>query len=607
MFFEIASHYHNDLHAFHPFAPATDRKAYDSIDEHLKKELIHFGEEYLNYDYPYLPMTSYMVFCRTGSRAGYQDIARNKRRVLNTLVLAECVEYKGRFLDDIINGIFSICEESAWQLPAHNRYGQNSEIYPIPDVSRPVLDLYACETAAQLAIVYYLLKDSLDNISPCICKRIETELNSRIFVPYLTQHFWWMGQDDEPMDNWTIWCTQNILIAAFSTMLLDSDKLKQIFFKACQSIDYFLKDYGEDGCCSEGAQYYRFSGLCLFNALEVLNAITDNAFIPIYQDPKIYNIAHYIYHVHVSGRYYINFSDCSPLPGFSGVREFLFGKRLNSPKLMAFAALEHSQNPDHLLKSEFNLFHRLQAAFTETEINNYPGYEDSPKQDIYYKSVGVFLSSDDTLFLAAKAGYNADGQHNHNDTGSFTLYSHGLPMIIDVGVGLYTKDTFSEKRYEIWTMQSSYHNLPTFGQYMQKDGYEYQATNVQTFFEPDICGISMELAHCYPPETGINTYLRKFTFVKGHYILIEDQFSPLVDNSFMSLMACEFPDIQGNLISIGNLGTIEISGNADTVVESISITDPKLKEIWGDILYRIKIYLEKSPFSLKICASKSSI
>lgn len=599
MFYEIATQYNQELKAFRLFSRAADQSAFASIDENLKKGLINLGEQYLNYDYPYLPMTSYMAFCRTGSRVGFQDIARSKRCILNALVMAECAEYKGRFLDDIINGIFSLCEESAWQLPAHNRYGQNTEIYPIPDTSRPVLDLYACETGAQLAIIYYLLKDALDQISPLICKRILQELQSRIFIPYLTQHFWWMGQGDEPMNNWTMWCTQNVLIAAFSTMSLNQDELRKLFIKACKSIDYFLKDYGEDGCCSEGAQYYRVSSLCLFNAMEVLNNITDNTFACLYENQKIINMAHYIYHVHVSGKYYINFSDCSPVAGFAGVREFLFGKRLHSKTLMAFAALEHKQNPDHLLKQEFNLFYRLQAAFTEAEINCHAGYEPSPKEDLYYDSVGVFLANDHSLFLAAKAGCNDDG-HNHNDTGSFILYSHGLPMIIDVGVGLYTEKTFSEQRYDIWTMQSAYHNLPTFGSYMQKDGPEYRATDVQTLISKEICSISMELSQCYPRECGVTSYHRTFTLLKNHSLQIKDIFSALPDNSFLSLMTYETPVIQGQVISIGNLGTIHVTGSNQMAIETIPVTDPRLQVAWKHDIYRIKILLNGTSLSLEI-------
>src|SRR5690606_39665769 len=59
---------------------------------------------------------------------------------------------------------------------------------------------------------------------------------------------------------------------------------------------------------------------------------------------------------------------------------------------------------------------------------------------------------DANTFFAAKGGYNNES-HNHNDIGSFILYKEGKPLFIDAGVGTYTKKTFSNERYDIWTMQ----------------------------------------------------------------------------------------------------------------------------------------------------------
>ena len=79
-----------------------------------------------------------------------------------------------------------------------------------------------------------------------------------------------MGNGSEPMCNWTPWCTQNLLIAA--ALLGPASRLPDAVRQAAYSLDCFLKDYGEDGCCNEGAQYYSHAGLCLFNALELLCA-----------------------------------------------------------------------------------------------------------------------------------------------------------------------------------------------------------------------------------------------------------------------------------------------------------------------------------------------
>ena len=65
-----------------------------------------------------------------------------------------------------------ICEESAWQLPPHNTYIKDTPQLPLPDTTRPVVDLFAAETGAVLASAVYLMKDSLDPVSPFIAETV---------------------------------------------------------------------------------------------------------------------------------------------------------------------------------------------------------------------------------------------------------------------------------------------------------------------------------------------------------------------------------------------------------------------------------------------------
>ena len=111
---------------------------------------------------------------------------------------------------------FCACEESGWQLPAHNAQVRDGPHEPLPDPNRPVIDLFAAETGAQLAVIASLLGDALDAANPMIRRRIDREIETRITRPYLDRHFWWIGNGDERMNNWTAWCTQNVLISTFT-------------------------------------------------------------------------------------------------------------------------------------------------------------------------------------------------------------------------------------------------------------------------------------------------------------------------------------------------------------------------------------------------------
>lgn len=670
MFYEIAIKYQPDKAAsaassipFIPFTlypPITDRTAWEGLDAEWKKETVRIGERYLQFDYPPLTAVDFMDFTRTGNRVRYEDKCFSKRHALNALVLAECVENKGRFLDDIINGIFSICEESAWQLPPHNTYIRDTPQLLLPDSTAPILDLFACESGAVLATACYLLKSRLDEISPFITKRIHHELKQRIFIPYLESHFWWMGNGREPMNNWTIWCTQNVLLSVFLSdadapaASPNSDSLAPyenidafktaVLQKACRSIDYFLAEYGEDGCCDEGAQYYRHAGLCLFNTMEILNAVTDGAFSDLYREPKIRNIASYIFHVHIDDKYYVNFADCSPVAGRAGSREFLFALRTQNPNMAALAAADFLAGmPDTLLLSgENNLYYRLQNAFTVRDIRAYATSSGDAETvssaasancsgrflchpDIYYPSVGIFIARDDSLCLAVKAGNNGDS-HNHNDTGSFTIYRKGQPLFIDVGVESYTKKTFSPQRYEIWTMQSAYHNLPAINGYMQKDGKSYGASDVRYQLSDTFCQIEMELCGAYPTESGLRSFRRNACLQKGQEIIIEDCFTFCGENTktaentvVMSLMTYEKPVPESALsendtthtmtvgaespslaLRIGSAGSLSVTGGWLSRIETIPITDARLQTAWKHEVYRILIDVAGERLQMRI-------
>ena len=76
--------------------------------------------------------------------------------------------------------------------------------------------------------------------------------------------------------------------------------------------------------------------------------------------------------------------------------------------------------------------------------------------------------------VIAKGGNNGES-HNHNDVGSFYYLVDGEAFLDDLGAGEYTKDYFSEKRYEIFCNRGKSHNIPIIGCVDQKDGNEYRA------------------------------------------------------------------------------------------------------------------------------------
>lgn len=611
--YKIAQEYNGILKDYVPFSK-------NNIEDSIKKLISEAAYDYYNRTCHAITATDYMKLVRCGNRSQYEEKYFERRHKLNSLVAALYYDVDvsdlsyDDILDAVINLIWTICEESSWCLPAHNTYIRDTPQIILPDINRPVIDLFACETGATLSMVYYTLKDKLDSISPLICERILYEVNKRITEPYINSHFWWMGNNDEPMCNWTVWCTQNVLLCSF---LLPNNNRRTIFEKACYSIDCFLKDYGDDGCCDEGPQYYRHAGLCLFGCIDILNNITDSAFVSLYNNDKIRNIAEYIVNIHACGKYYINYADSSPLAGSLGVREYLFAKSCNLPSMISLAVNDYKESlVDKTLFNDesvkLNLYYRIQTIYHSNEIQHITAAKTENDKDIYYESVGIGILRSPNYTVSIKAGNNGDS-HNHNDTGSIILYKGTDPIFVDAGPLTYSQKTFSDKRYEIWTMQSGYHNLPTIDGYDEINGKQYGADSVKVSLSKTSNSekfISMNIEKAYPiiNTTDMNdfTYNRKISINSDNdTVILTDSLSSTPDKIsngvILNFITFHKPEVNESkqIIKIGS-ASVSYSGAEFTTIEPISTDDARLKKSWSHELYRLRLTMTSKEFKLVI-------
>ena len=577
--------------------PVSDRAAWRSLPAAARWQAA--GEEALQNPnaVPVLPLSLWLDFTRTGNRPRFEGPYFVRRRTVCALAMAEAVTGEGRYLPALADACWTICEESCWQVPAHNLYIRDTTPLPLPDLNRPVIDLFAAETGALLATVYGLFREQLDAYAPGLAARLRGAVETRILLPYLQDHFWWMGGDGAQCNNWTPWCTQNVLLAA--AQLAPVTDFPAYVRQAAESLDCFLAEYGDDGCCTEGAQYYGHAAMALYSALEVLCAMMPGMFDDVWAEPKIKNMAEYIVHMQVAGPYYLNFSDCSAKPGARRVREYLFGKRVGSTPLMALAARDwagtlQAPDPDGMhhpdISEGINLYYHIVTAFAETEITACARTaQPCTVPDVWYPSVGILAARCGAYLLGAKAGCNADS-HNHNDVGSIILYKDGLPVFIDVGVETYSQKTFSPQRYEIWTMQSAWHNLPVFdpdgAAYQQQPGAEYAAADVT--LADDLHSITMDIAPAYGSVPGLGYYRRTVNLTETGLTLRDETDYP--GTIALTLMTMEKPQAQGNALHLGSTAVIRFSALPRLVTEAVPITDPRLRLAWPDTLYRTRLY-----------------
>ncbi|MFN7023557.1 MAG: heparinase II/III family protein [Pseudorhizobium sp.] len=595
MFADQAQSFPPILFDFFPGAPYRDRTAWAAVPESLRTAVVADAQAALDRPWPVLSATGYRQFCLTGERAGYEEAYFERRRTLNHLALAELLEGRGRFLDRIVDAIFSICEESGWQLPAHNADERGRQRRPLPDVEQPIIDLFSAETGASLSVLATLLAQPLDAIDPLVVARVKHEVHQRILAPYLGRHFWWMGRGCDRMNNWTAWITQNVLLATFC-LATDDDVRRQVAGKALCSLDAFIKDYAADGGCDEGVVYYRHAALCLHGAMTILDAVAPGAMMPLWAVEKIRNMAEFIVNMHVEGRQFFNFADSAAVIDACTVREYRFGQAVGSRSLAAFAARNRSLADQPHLPNEWSLWYRVQELLTGHHVER--GVEVIPATDALYPGIGLFVARDNRFALAVKGGNNGES-HNHNDVGSVTLYRDGKPLLIDVGVETYTARTFSPRRYDIWTMQSGFHNLPSFGGIMQSAGEQFGARDVDATFDAGRARVCLDLAAAYPAQAQVRSYRRTVTLQRGQFVEIVDEHDGDLP-AVLSLMVCAEPSIEGCTIRLESLGRVELDGAGPVTIEEIAVDDARLRASWPAHIYRLQVPLAGPCLKLRI-------
>ncbi|CAA9284232.1 MAG: hypothetical protein AVDCRST_MAG77-4142 [uncultured Chloroflexi bacterium] len=593
-----------------PFPRCAERAGWQQLPDDVRSRTVAQAEPHLGKSWPELPATLFLEYRRNGNRSRYEAHHFARRTSLAQLVLGECVEGKGRFLDDIVNGVWALCEESFWGVPAHN--ARHSPLFPgsgLPDTSLHEVDLFAAETGALLAWTHYLVGKQLAAELPVVTDRIVREVEARILTPYRTLDDWrWLGHTHRPVNNWNPWIHSNILAA---NLLLEADaaRRRDTVLRIVKWLDVFLDGYHDDGGCDEGPSYWGRGGASLFDCLELLHSASAGR-LDVYGAPLVQEIGRYIYRAHVAGPWYVNFADASAKPSPSGNLVYRYGKRIGDPRMMAHGAYVAQQSLGEVdARGRASLARALPAIFSEDEVRRAAGAPPLVREawldGIQMLAAREWEGSADGLFLAAKGGHNAES-HNHNDVGQFIVALDGHPLLIDVGVETYTRKTFGEQRYDIWTMQSLYHNLPAIDGQGQRPGRAFNAGDVAAEVTPERAALRLDLADAYPAELGIRRWQREVRLERGTgpssaahapdtgRIVLDESWeldrapqslalhlmtSGAVDSSRPGTLACASPTRPLLVRYDPQMFTHR--------VEEIAVKDARLQPVWGDRVYRV--------------------
>lgn len=578
-----------------------DRRAWEGIDPLLRQRRIGMAEQWAEHAFECIPVMNYLDYHRSGDRTAFEDRYTQRRTALLALVIAECLEGCGRFFPPIVNLAWMICEESTWVLPAHlncdNTIPQG-HIRLLPDVGAVgYFDIFSAATAAILAWTLYFLHAEIERVSPEIINRIRHEILERIIKPFENnKEMHWMGSQSQAVNNWNPWILSNCL-SVFLILKGNGDRQRKLVADTMPMIERFIALYPADGGCDEGPGYWREAAGSMFDYLEQLFFATSGS-VSIYQEPLIRNMGEYIVKMHISGDQYVNFADNAPRLRLPAELLYQYGLRTASNRLCSFALSQLDQDID-LNSPGGNAYRAFRELFVYTSMVNTRKQEHVWLNN-YLTDLQVLTARDDSgmVFIACKGGHN-DESHSHNDVGQVILYYNGQPVLIDPGVESYTARTFSDDRYDIWTMQSYWHNLPELDGQCQQAGRQYTAENVSYIQRDDVFLFSLDI-NAYKAGSNVAGHHREIELNRrsGKVVLSDAvEFNRMAQSIVYYFIVANRPYTTNLGVFIplgGNDGEMLLTVDSKEyriAVEEKVLEDRKIREDWKrNALYRISFY-----------------
>lgn len=578
-----------------PYPAYSDRTGWDAVTGKNKAELIARGERRLDFEWRIIRATDYLAFERSGNRKTMEVKYFNNTNALSDLLLAELAEGQGRFLDQIIDGVFYFCEMTSWAISAH----QNMQLSgrALPDRNDPVIALFSSGTAALLAWTNHFLCEEFNRIDPIISTRIRHEIEDRILNLYMREdRFWWMAfRPVWAVNNWNPWCNSNVL-QCFMLLEDDPNRLSEAVYRSMRSVDRFLNYIKSDGACEEGPGYWVVAAGKLFDYLQLLSWVTNDD-VSVFGDRMIRNMGEYVVRSCIGDDWVVNFADASARNAGEAGLIYRYGKSVGSEEMIGFAALLNRQQNERLPDTkETHLLRQLEHIRCAGELSTVePRMSD--REFTWYPETQFCYMRSGRFFLATKGGHNNES-HNHNDIGSFILCTDNRPVLLDAGVGTYTRQTFSTDRYSIWSMQSDYHNLPCINGFSQRNGETYAAADVR--INERRRTFSCDLAGAYPAEAGIRYWRRGYELTKKALVVTDDfMLDAPSDPNILHFMT--WGDV--NIAQPGRVWIATPAGQRAVLIydasvfepslEIIPLDDPLFTRVWGDRLMRLSLRARK--------------
>ncbi len=576
---------------FHPYPVFEERDRWEALSEDrylrmILESIVKEAEAMLKNPLPHAFATDYLSFIRTGIRSQWDGVFRQHRNYFDTLVLAECIEGEGRFLDGILDSAWALCELSTWCPPQHAP-GQT-----LPEPGYHQIDLIASHMASDAALSLYLMGERMDGFEPRWKERILYELDRRIWKPYLERDdHWWLkpGGDREILNNWTAVCNNGVVSSAIFCMD-DLDRLSEIIHRGIWSLGFYLDSFTEDGGSSEGVSYWNYGFGNYVELRDILYRRTDGA-IDLFDDVRIPEIAEFPLKFVLSGDRCVNFSDCGdifrPFPWLCSYlwRQFGiedFGRLANALIRSIPENVLGYRNFSLALKTFFDLPRDLPSGPLRHSAHYF-------LQSLQWMISRFDPSDEGTLILAVKGGHNGEN-HNQNDCGSFIIHFMEESLVAELGSGSYTRAYFGPDRYRHIACSSRGHSVPLVNDVEQGTGKSYGAEILSHGSTESQDILSLDLKGAYPEEAGLDKLDRTISLVRegdqGFVELVDEVVFSSGDRCDFMMPVYSFHPMEflkpGSALIVGEKGSLRVEYDIELVkaeYEKIATDDDKLRRL----------------------------
>lgn len=616
--------------AWFPYPAYSDREAWEKLTAPYRKNILKNGEKFLKHQWIAESASEYLDY-EKGINATKENNKNSNDRALVALILAELTEGNGRFLPQIINGMYFYSFLPGWNTKRHSGRNRVTNRF-LPDPDFRIIALESAAIGAAVAVGLHFFEEEFEKTDPTINKVIRQGLEKNIFDPYLDTfkdfhgHEWFgFGRysHNHRIGNWTTY-TNTHCILAFLLAEKDQSKLIAAVEKSIKSIDIYM-DYAKlDGSCEEGPSYWNMAGGKAYDFSRIMFDASEGK-INMFGDDQLRRMGEWKSKTYIGDGWVTPFGDGQAHGSGDRAIQFRFGYDIGSREMMDFGIYLNSNPAKKKFNNELRLddndiFRTLETLrytplLVEAEkkaLKNAGGDFDLMMKELRRSATSEWYGDNQVAvfrnpkgwYLSAKGGSNNEA-HNHNDVGSGVFYIDDCAVLIDAGVATYNKNTFGPNRYKAWNVQSQWHGLPVIGGKGQKNGADYAASDCSCDLRKR--SFTENLAGAYPKEAKCLTWQR--TWVLGDKDLtitdafsLQERIAPDVENFIVQgKVSMPGETVEGYKVKKGEV-VLLIRNFAATKthlvrmvypkslvpsVETKELKDKRLSKMWGPEIYRI--------------------